>query len=185
MDPTLTTARLRFRSWHDADLPLFAALNADPIVMEHFPRTLDRPHSDAMVARIRSHFAEHGYGLWAVETIGGAHLIGFVGLAIPGFTAPFTPCTEIGWRLASRHWARDCATEAAVAAADFAFDRLKLSELVSFTTTGNLRSRRVMERLGMTHDSAYDFDHPNVPAGHPLRPHVLYRLRQTDWRRPA
>jgi ribosomal-protein-alanine N-acetyltransferase len=178
---TIATARLRLRPWRDEDLPAFAALNADPRVMEHFPRTLGRAESDAMVGRIRGHFAAHGFGLWAAEAPGRAAFIGFVGLAVPRFEARFTPCVEIGWRLAAAHWGRGYATEAAAAVLDHAFGPLGLAEVVAFTVPANLRSRRVMERLGMTRAPADDFDHPGMPEGHPLRPHVLYRLPRSAW----
>ena len=180
MEP-IATSRLRLRPWHNGDLPAFAALNADPRVMEHFPERLDRPASDALAARIRAHFAAHGFGFWAVEVPGGASFIGFVGLAVPGFQAPFTPCVEIGWRLAAAHWGRGYATEAAAAALAYGFARRGLEEIVSFTATTNLRSQRVMTRLGMTRSPADDFEHPSLPAGHPLRPHVLYRLPRAAW----
>jgi RimJ/RimL family protein N-acetyltransferase len=185
--PELTTTRLRLRAWRDSDLPAYAALNADPQVMEHMGGLLDRAASDASAASIRAHFAQHGFGLWAVEVKGVADFIGFVGLAVPGFQAHFTPCVEIGWRLARAHWGRGYATEGAAATADFAFDRAGLEQLVSFTVPANRRSRAVMERLGMTHDAADDFDHPRLPEGHLLRRHVLYRLKRAAWleKRPA
>jgi ribosomal-protein-alanine N-acetyltransferase len=173
--PTLTTARLRLRDWRDSDRPAFARLNADPQVMAFMPKCLSRKESDASVGRMRAHFDRHGFGVWAVEVTGGADFIGFTGLSIPRFTASFTPCVEVGWRLAAEHWDRGYATEAARACLAFGFGHLGLSEIVSFTTATNLRSRRVMERLGMTRHPADDFDHPSLPAGHPLRPHVLYR----------
>ena len=173
--PTLYTPRLRLRPWRDDDLPAFAALNADPRVMEFFAKPLDRAESDAMVARVRGHFARHGFGFWAVEAPGVADLVGLVGLAVPSFEAHFTPCVEIGWRLAHAYWGRGYATEAARAALEFGLRGLALDEIVAFTATANLRSRAVMERLGMTRSPADDFDHPALPEGHPLRRHVLYR----------
>ncbi len=173
----LTTKRLRLRAWEERDLAPFAALNADPLVMAHFPNCLDRAESDAFVARIRDHFARHGFGLWAVEVPGVTGFAGFVGLAVPAFQAPFTPCVEIGWRLAAACWGHGYATEAARAAVAFGFNELGLKEIVSFTVPANLPSRRVMERLDMTRTPADDFEHPNLPPGHKLRPHVLYRLR--------
>ena len=178
-DVALSTPRLRLRSWRDQDLAPFAAMNADPRVMEFQPNVLTRAESDERVARINRHFDRHGFGLWAVEVVGLTPFAGFVGLAVPAFDAPFTPCVEIGWRLAAEHWGRGYATEAARAALAFAFNRLGLGEVVSFTVPANLRSWRVMERLGMTRSEADDFDHPNLPEGHPLRRHVLYRLRRT------
>ncbi|MGP0062620.1 MAG: GNAT family N-acetyltransferase [Isosphaeraceae bacterium] len=173
---TIRTPRLMLRPWRDDDLPPFAAMNADARVMEFFPKPLDRPESDLLADRIRDHFARLGFGFWAVEVPGLADFIGFVGLAVPRFETHFTPCVEIGWRLAYSHWGFGYATEAARAALDFGFRQLALEEIVSFTVPVNLRSRRVMEQIGMTHAPADDFDHPSLPEGHPLRRHVLYRL---------
>jgi RimJ/RimL family protein N-acetyltransferase len=173
----LRTQRLLLRPWRAADREPFAALNADAEVMRHFPAPLTREQSDALADRIESAFAQEGWGLWALELRDGGEFIGFTGLSRPAFDAHFTPAIEIGWRLARGAWGRGYATEAARAAAAFGFDTLAAVELVSFTATANTPSRAVMERLGMTHDPADDFDHPNVPAGHALRRHVLYRLR--------
>jgi len=181
MKDAIATPRLRLRAWRDEDLPAFAALNADPRVMEHFPAALDRAESDRMAARIREHLAARGFGLWAVEVPGEAAFIGFVGLAVPRFEAHFCPCVEIGWRLAAAHWGRGYATEAASAALDHGFGQLGLAEIVAFTVPANLRSRRVMDRLGMRHAPADDFEHPALPEHHPLRPHVLYRLSRAEW----
>jgi RimJ/RimL family protein N-acetyltransferase len=179
--PTIQTLRLRLRLWRDEDLPAFAALNADPKVMEFLSRPLDRGASDALAARIRDHFARRDFGLWAVEVPGVADFIGFVGLSVPAFEAPLTPCVEVGWRLAHEHWGQGYATEAAGAALAFGFRHLGLEEIVSFTVPANRRSRGVMERIGMTRTPADDFDHPALPEGHPLRRHVLYRaIRRQD-----
>jgi len=175
--PTLRTGRLVLRPWREEDLAPFAALNADPAVMEHFPAPLSRAESDAFAARVRREMDERGFGLWAVEAPGVAPFVGFTGLAVPHFSAHFTPCVEIGWRLAHAHWGRGYAPEAARAALDHGFQQLGLAEIVSFTAVANLRSRRVMEKLGMTHDAADDFEHPSLAPGHPLRRHVLYRIR--------
>jgi RimJ/RimL family protein N-acetyltransferase len=174
---SLQTERLLLRPWSPADLAPFARLNADPRVMEHFPSVESREQSDACAARIAAHFAERGFGLWAVEVPGVAAFIGFVGLSVPRFEAAFTPCVEVGWRLAAEHWGRGYATEAARAALAFGFEQLGLNEIVSFTVPANQRSRAVMERIGMTRDPADDFEHPSLPPGHPLRWHVLYRIR--------
>jgi ribosomal-protein-alanine N-acetyltransferase len=168
------TQRLVLRRWRHADREPFAALNADPVVMEHFPNRLTREESDAFVDRIEAAFDEYGYGLWAVEAVTG--FVGFVGLQWTRFTAPFTPALEIGWRLARPAWGHGYASEAAIAARDFAFRDIGLDEIVLFTTYRNERSQAVMRRIGMTHDPADDFDHPGLPADHPMRPHVLYRL---------
>jgi RimJ/RimL family protein N-acetyltransferase len=174
----LRTARLLLRQWRDSDLEPFAALNADPEVMRHFPSVLTRAESDALALGARALISSRGWGLWAVEVVEGARFIGFVGLAQPRFDAHFTPAVDIGWRLAREHWGSGYATEGARAVVATAFDELGLDELVSFTTVANAASRRVMERLEMTHDPADDFEHPLLAPGHPQRPHVLYRLRR-------
>jgi RimJ/RimL family protein N-acetyltransferase len=173
----LEAPRLRLRRWRLSDREPFAALNADPRVMEHLPAILRREESDALALRIEAHFDQHGFGLWAVEIRGVVAFAGFVGLSVPHFQAPFTPCVEIGWRLAADYWGRGYATEGARAALEFGFQTLKLEEIVSFTVPGNVRSRRVMERIGMAYDPVDDFDHPSwrLPSG-PAR-HVLYRVR--------
>ncbi|MCA9661079.1 MAG: GNAT family N-acetyltransferase [Myxococcales bacterium] len=179
----LETARLRLRPWSDDDLAPFAAMSADPEVMEHMPARLSRAQSDDLAAKIRGHMRERGFGLWAVELLrpAPAPFVGFVGLSVPHFDAPFTPCVEIGWRLARAHWGRGYATEGARAALAYGFGALALAEIVSFTTPRNLRSIAVMERLGMVRDPAEDFDHPRLPAAHPLARHVLYRLSRARW----
>ncbi|MAG92584.1 MAG: GNAT family N-acetyltransferase [Planctomycetaceae bacterium] len=173
----LRTERLILRDWRDEDLPAFARLNADPRVAEFLPAVLTRKESDAMAARIRSGIGENGFGLWAVEVPGVAPFVGFVGLQAPQFEAHFTPCIEVGWRLALEHWNRGYATEAARAAVAFGFDELQFDEIVALTVPHNRASRRVMQKLGMVHRPDDDFDHPRVPTGHPLSRHVLYRLR--------
>jgi RimJ/RimL family protein N-acetyltransferase len=172
----LRTERLWLRRWLPEDRVPFARLNADPRVVEFFPGALSREESDAMADRIEAHFHRHGFGLWAVEIPGVTPFAGFVGLAVPRFQAHFTPCVEIGWRLGAEHWNRGYATEGARAALEFGFRSLQLEEIVSFTVPANVRSRRVMEKLGMTHSPGDEFDHPVLPEGHPLRRHVLYRL---------
>jgi len=165
--------RLTLRRWTDADRAPFAALNADPEVMEFFPSTLDRAASDAFVDRIEATFEAKGFGLWVVEVDRAGAFAGFVGLYPATFEAPFNPSVEIGWRLAKDHWGNGYATEAADAALDDGFERLRLDEIVS-------RSQRVMQRIGMHRDPADDFDHPQVRPGDRLRPHVLYRVRSED-----
>jgi len=164
------------RRWTDTDREPFAALNADPEVMEHFPAPLTRAESDAMIDRIEARRTETGFGFWALEVTATGEFIGFAGLSVPRFEAHFTPAVEIGWRLARSAWGRGYATEAARRALRYAFDDLALDEVVSFTSARNLRSRAVMERIGMIRDESGDFDHPMVPEGHPLRRHVLYRI---------
>jgi RimJ/RimL family protein N-acetyltransferase len=178
----LWTDRLILRRWRDADRESFARMNRDAVVMEFFPALLSCEESDAMVDRIETHFTERGFGLWVAELRETGEFTGYIGLAVPRFAAAFTPCVEIGWRLASGHWGRGLATEGARAVVDYAFGDLGLPELVSFTVPANLRSRRVMEKLGMTHDPGGDFDHPSIAESHPLRRHVLYRIRRDDWK---
>ena len=172
----LRTDRLCLRRWLVEDRIPFARLNADPRVMEFFPGPLSREESDTRAHRIEAHFEQHGFGLWAVEIPGITRFAGVIGLSIPTFEAPFMPCVEIGWRLDAEYWNRGYATEGARAALEFGFQSLQLEEIVSYTVPGNVRSRRVMERIGMTHSASEDFDHPVLPEGHPLRRHVLYRL---------
>jgi ribosomal-protein-alanine N-acetyltransferase len=171
------TDRLLLRRWTAADLEPFAAMNADPTVMEFFVAPLSRSDSDALVERIEAQFDELGYGLWAVETKSDGRFIGFVGLALQTFPAHFTPAVEVGWRLAQPAWNHGYASEAACRALDIGFDDAGLAEIVSTTSVPNVRSQRVMQRLGMTRDPADDFDHPNVPEGHEIRRHQLYRMR--------
>jgi len=176
LDPLLTP-RLRLRRWGPADRLPFAEMNADPRVMEYFPAVLSREESDAVADRIEAHFARHDYGFWAVELVEVAPFVGFVGLAVPRIEAHFTPCVEIGWRLATKYWGQGIAVEAAQAALLYGFETLQLGEIVAYTATQNSRSRRVMEKLGMSYHVADDFDHPSIAEGHPLRRHVLYRIK--------
>jgi RimJ/RimL family protein N-acetyltransferase len=175
----IRTSRLILREWRDSDLDAFAALNADPRVREFFPSLLTRVESAASIARMQAHITQHGFGFWAVEVPGVADCVGMCGLAYVFFEAPFVkkgqPCVEIGWRLAHEHWGHGYATEAAKAALNHGFRTLGLPEIVAFAVVANQRSRRVMERIGMTYDAADDFDHPALPPGHSLRRHVLYR----------
>ncbi len=179
MTEGLRTERLLLRPWRQSDRVPFAALNADPEVMRHFPAVLDRSASDAFVDRIEAGFAEHGFGLWAVERVDSGDFIGFVGLSVPRFDASFTPCVEVGWRLARSAWGHGFATEAARRALRFGFEEADLDEVVSFTAVDNLPSRAVMERLGMRF--AGQVDHPLLPEGDPLRRHVLYRVARRDF----
>jgi RimJ/RimL family protein N-acetyltransferase len=177
----LTTARLRLRPWRAEDLEPYASLNADPRVREFFPSVQTYQESADSMEYIRDHFQRRGFGLWAVEVIGGPTFIGFIGLSVPSFDAPFTPCVELGYRLAFEYWGHGYATEGSRAAIAFGFATVGLSEIVAMTAVGNERSRRVMERLGMTRNPADDFEHPNIVDGHPLRRHVLYRLTVREW----
>ncbi|NJP90775.1 GNAT family N-acetyltransferase [Nonomuraea sp. FMUSA5-5] len=174
----METERLIMRRWREADKEPFAAMNADPEVMEHFPAPLTRAQSDAMVDRIEEQFDRLGYGLWALEVRESGAFIGFTGLALQTFEAPFLPAVEIGWRLARPAWGHGYAIEAAGRAARYAFEEAGLDGIISMTAASNVRSQEVMRRLGMTRDPAEDFDHPRVPEGSPLRRHVLYRLKR-------
>ncbi|EGV32434.1 GCN5-related N-acetyltransferase [Thiorhodococcus drewsii AZ1] len=178
----LETKRLRLRQWRAEDREPFAALNADPRVMACFPSTLDRRASDTMADRCEALIARRGWGFWALEAKEGGRFIGFVGLHVPELELPFSPCVEIGWRLAYSHWGRGLATEAARAALRVGFEHIGLTEIVSFTAVNNARSRGVMHRLGMQPSNA-TFEHPAVPLGSPLREHVLYRLARESWLR--
>lgn len=181
----LTTPRLVLRQWRASDLEPFAALNADPQTMEFMGGCLSRGASDAFAAWAGNELAQRGWGVWAVELQTAGEFIGCVGLSVPSFQADFTPCTEILWRLSRARWGRGYATEAARECVRFAFSTLSLPEVVSFTAVRNVRSRAVMERLGMRRDPDGDFDHPRLPAGHALLRHVLYRLRREHWQRAA
>jgi RimJ/RimL family protein N-acetyltransferase len=174
----LRTSRLRLRHWREADLEPFAALNADPRVMEFYPAVLTREESDRFVRdRIAPQFERLGYSLWAVEVPGVTPFAGYVGLLEQTFPAAFTPCIEVGWRLAAPFWGRGYATEGARAALAHGFGVAGLDEIVSLTAVVNRRSIAVMERLGM--QPAGEFEHPLLPAGHVLRPHVLYRTTKS------
>lgn len=170
--------RILLRQWRDADLEPFAAINADAEVMRHFSAPLAREESAALFDRLRRGIDECGWGLWAVEVEG--RFAGFTGLSVPRFQAAFTPCVEVGWRLGREFWGRSLAYRAALEALQFGFGTLHLEEIVSFTACGNARSRRLMERLGFSHNPRDDFDHPSLPEGHPLRRHVLYRKKASD-----
>jgi len=175
-EPALRTERLLLRRWRAGDLAPFAALNADAEVMEHFPATLSRAESRALVERIERCFEQRGYGLWAAELAEEAPLIGFVGLWPVDDALPFAPAVELGWRLARPYWGLGLAYEGALAAARYGLQQLELGSLVAYTAARNERSRRLMERLGMRRDPAEDFMHPRLAFGAPLAPHVLYRL---------
>ena len=168
------TARLFLRTWKESDLQPFVRMNQDPQVMEFFPTVLSPEDSEGLYKRISTFMEEKGWGLFAVESRQTHEFLGFIGLSVPGFTAHFTPCVEIGWRLDRRFWKQGYATEGARACLDYGFSLLKLNEIVSFTSKLNTRSIAVMERIGMRYQG--DFEHPNVVQGHPLKTHVLYAL---------
>ena len=181
-DIVLRTERLILRDGRDEDVEAFAALNADPEVGEFILGPIARAKSDELAAIIRADIAKDGWGLWAVEIVGGAPFIGFTGITPIDFEASFAPATEIGWRLARPAWGKGYATEAANAVLAHAFDTLGMDALVSITATINVRSRRVMERIGMQRDLTGDFDHPKIAPNHPISRHVLYRIAAADWR---
>ncbi len=172
----IQTERLVLRPWRPTDFEPFAKLNADPVVREHFPSLLTREQSDAQAQTLSQQIEECGWGFWAVSEMDGADFIGFIGLNPLNFETPFTPAVEIGWRLDKAFWGKGYATEGAKAALNYGFKTLLLDEIVAFTVPGNQRSRRVMEKIGMKHDSKGNFEHPQLPEGHPLRWHVLYRI---------
>jgi RimJ/RimL family protein N-acetyltransferase len=173
----LLTARLLLRRWREEDRDPFARINADPRVMRFFPEELSRAQSDALFDRAEMHFAMHGFGPFAAELRETGQLAGFIGLVVPSFEAHFTPAVEIGWRLDAAVWNQGLATEGAREVLRYGLEELCLPEIVSFTVPDNLASRRVMEKIGLARDIAGDFDHPRLPEGHPLRRHVLYRMK--------
>ncbi len=185
MSLELHTARLLLRPWRDEDAKPFAAMFADPAVMEFLGPPQDRVAIDAIVGRVRAHFERHGFGWWAAELKKTGAFIGFIGLSHIPFEAPFTPAVEVGWRLASAYWGQGYATEGARAALEAGFTQLGLDEIVSLTVPANMRSRLVMERIGMTRDPSDDFDHPRLAEDHPLRRHVLYRIGQDQCRQSS
>lgn len=177
----IETKHLILREWLPEDLPFFAAINQDPRVMECLLKPLTKEETAAMIEKIQRHFKLHGFGLFACILKQTSNCIGFVGLSIPEFTAHFTPCVEIGWRLSSHAWGKGYATEAAKALLKAGFEQFNLQEIVSFTVPTNKRSIRVMEKIGMTRDLNGDFDHPKVPDNHLLKAHVLYRITKADY----
>jgi RimJ/RimL family protein N-acetyltransferase len=174
MDFDLRTDRLLLRRWLSTDRAPFADLNADAEVMRYFPAPLSRAESDALAGRADALFDSHGYGLWALERLGTGEFLGFTGLAPMPTGVPGAGGVEVGWRLARSAWGQGLATEAAAAAVRYGFDSLGSAELNSITAVVNIRSQRVMERLGM--HAAGEFDHPALAPGSALRRHVRYLL---------
>lgn len=172
----LRTERLVLRRWRDGDRAAFHGMNADPKVMATIGAVMSRSESDAFMNRIEHHFDEHGFGVWCVELDG--QVAGYTGFMVPWFRDG----VEIGWRIRSQHWGRGIAPEAARACLRWGFDDLGFDEIISFTAVTNVNSRRVMEKIGLERDPDGDFDHPSVPVGNPLRPHVLYRLSRSSYR---
>jgi RimJ/RimL family protein N-acetyltransferase len=178
--PKLQTDRLILRAWRDDDIAPWAEMSADPRVMEFFPSILARADAEKTAVRMRELLERDGFGWWALEVKGGAPFIGVIALQMVPFEVPFTPAMEVGWRLAFEHWDNGYATEGAQAALRFGFEVLDQEQIVAMTAAINLQSQHVMERLGMTRDPIDDFDHPRLPDGHPLRRHVLYRLKRVS-----
>ena len=177
----LRTKRLILRQWKQDDYPLFYRINADPQIMKFYPRTLAEDESNKMADKLRDLISLRGWGLWAIETIEGNEFIGFVGLHEPAYDLPVTPCVEIGWRLNKKYWGYGYATEAAEASLKYAFEELGLSEVYSFASLQNTKSCAVMQRLNMF-DTGNNFEHPNMPVGHELREHVLYKITKQQWK---
>ena len=178
----LQTSRLKLRQWKDSDLIAFAKLNADPEVMQFYPNKLEKDESDNMALKLKDLIAKRGWGFWAIEEIETKKFIGFVGLHEPTYDLPVTPCVEIGWRLAKEYWGNGYATEASNISLDFAFNKLNLDKVYSFTSGENIKSRAVMERIGMVNINK-NFEHPIIPKGHALREHVLYQITQNEWQK--
>lgn len=185
---TIETQRLQLRQWNIAsDLEAFSRINQDPKVMEFFPSTLTKEQTLSLLENIQTHFNTHGFGIFACTLSSSRELLGFVGLNTPTFAAHFTPCIEIGWRLGSQFWGKGYATEAAIAVLDYALNQLNIpsEKIVSFTTRHNIRSRHVMEKIGLTYDPRDDFAHPALTSTHPLSAHVLYRLQKSAFNNPS
>ena len=169
------------RTWHDEDLQPMLAINQDPKVMEYFPSLQELEMTKNFIAKVNAHFENHGYSLYATVRKDTNEFIGFIGLLMADFESHFTPATEIGWRLSSKHWGKGFATEGAKAVLDYAFRELKIPEIVSFTTAGNAQSIRVMQKIGLQHNESDDFDHPKLDDESPLKRHVLYRLSREKY----
>lgn len=176
----LSTQRLILREWRDPDAAPYAALNADPRVREYFPSVLTKDQSDTEMGRIRAGYERDGFCMFAAELISTGEFIGFIGIQTVTYTIPMVaqPTVEIGWRLAHAYWGKGLATEGAAAALRYALDAVKLPEIIAITVPNNVRSRRVMEKIGMKHHPELDFEHPRLPEGHPMRRHVLYAVQR-------
>ena len=173
--------RLYFRQWKEEDKEFFFKLNSDPEVMKYFPQALSKNESDAFVEKVKFQINKRGWWFFAVEIKNTSEFIGFIGLSNTAFEAPFTPCTEIGWRFHRNFWKKGYATEGAKTVLDFAFRKIGKESIVSYTSKLNFPAIAVMKRIGMVEDPSYSFDHPKIPKGHPLRPHILYRLSKDQF----
>jgi RimJ/RimL family protein N-acetyltransferase len=178
----ISTARLLLRPWRPEDLDFLAAMNTDDRVMEFFPNRPTRDESQAMLTKWNDYIASNGHGFWACELKKTGDFIGIIGLAALSYETPFTPCTEVGWRLRPEFWGHGFASEGAKKCLEYGFDTLPLDQIVAQTAVGNAKSRRVMESIGMRYCVGEDYDHPKVPEGHPHRRHVLYRIHRVDFR---
>jgi RimJ/RimL family protein N-acetyltransferase len=182
--PQLVTERLVLRGWEDSDRDALARLNADAQVMEYFPATLSRAESDAAMDRWLASWSDYGFGMWCAERRDSAAFVGIIGLARATFEASFTPVVEVGWRLSPEHWGQGLASEGGRASLRFGFETNAADAadgIVALTARTNVRSQRVMQRLGMRYEPENDFDHPGVPAGHRIRPHVLHRITRDEF----
>ncbi len=175
------TTRLIIREWQDNDFDNYFTLNQDIEVMKHFPKTLSHEESMALIHKIKSSFKIHGFGFYTCELKDTKEFVGSVGLSVPDFNAHFTPCVEIGWRIAKKFWGQGLAVEAARKCFEIGFTQLNLNEIVAFTSSNNHKSERIMQKLGMTHNVNDDFHHPKLAKEHPLSFHVLYRITKENW----
>jgi len=178
------TERLLLRQWTEDDFVHFAEMCNDKDVMEFFPKLQTQSESYEMAKRIQALIEDRGWGLWAVEIPNQHKFIGFVGLNIPKDNMPFSPCVEIGWRLSKHYWGKGYAIEAATKSLEYAFNKLNLTEVVSFTTLANVRSMAVMQKIGMR-NSGQNFMHPGIEASNPQREHVLYKISKSEWQQNA
>ncbi|MBA3815534.1 MAG: GNAT family N-acetyltransferase [Parachlamydiaceae bacterium] len=181
--PVIETERLVLRHWQQEDLEYFAAMNTDPHVMEFFPAVKNFDESLREYQAIEKHFENHGYGWWAVSESNNSKFIGFIGLRYIDFPAAFTPAVEIAWRLMYEYWGKGYATEGAIASLEYGFEIQRLPEIISFTSAQNIRSRKVMERIGMQASPKDDFTHPKLQESHPLSKHVFYRINNDEWKK--
>ncbi len=177
----LETERLILRTWIDSDLQPMFEINQDPIVMEYFLGLQDLETTKNLITKVNNHFDQHGYSLYACVKKDSREFVGFIGLLIADFNAHFTPATEISWRLSSKHWAQGLATEGAKAVLNYAFRKLQITEIVSFTAMDNAKSIKVMQKIGLQHNADDDFDHPKLDDNSPLQRHVLYRLSRDQF----
>lgn len=173
---TISTSRLLLRLWKEGDIDAYYQINQNPDVLEFLPGALTRTEVKNFMARQNQQFVERGFALWAAELKETSDLIGFIGLNYFDYPVHFSPAVEIGWRLSSSFWGKGYATEGARKVIEFGFHQCHLQEIVAFTVPKNIRSQRVMEKIGMVQDMNGDFFHPKLPRKHRLAKHVLYRI---------